>query len=468
MTTSLDTQNTNDKARITGSDNVPGVRGLPLLGNLLEFRRDRFNLYTRIREECGDIGEYHLGARRVVMLNAPEHIQAVLIDHDDDFEKSPASTYFLRPVLGNGLLTTDRVSHKRQRKLVVPAFQHRRIAAYGETMVEFAQRVQQTWAEGHIIDIEEAMTRLTLGIVCKALFDTDVLNQTKEIGEALTIALHHITEQITAFIPLPITWPTSSNLRFRKALTYLDATIARMIEERRSNYQDRNDLLSLLLQAKDEGDGSGLTDKQIRDEVMTLFLAGHETTAVALTWTWYLLTQHPEIYAKVLNEVDTVLKGRAPTVADLPNLPYTLQVLKEALRLYPPVHSIGRLTAVPIKLGNYSLPAGVIVGVCFYLIHRRPDYFPDPERFNPDRFTPEAEQRLPRFAYMPFSAGPRNCLGSQFAMMEGHLILATLAQHVTFKLASDAGQNIAPNPLITLRPKSSIKMIVQRRQSLAG
>jgi cytochrome P450 len=235
-----------------------------------------------------------------------------------------------------------------------------------------------------------------------------------------------------------------------------------LIDERRKTAGERTDLLSLLLQLRDEDNGSGLSDHEVRDEAITLFLAGYETTANALTWTWYLLAQHPEIYTRLRAEVDQVLAGRTPTAADLPQLPYTLQVFKEAMRLYPPVHSIARQVARPFDLGAYHLSVGTIVAVSFYVLHRRPDYFPDPERFDPERFTPQAEKNLPRYAYMPFSIGPRLCIGNHFAMMEGHLLLTALAQRVTFKLVPD--QKIIPEPLITLRPRDGIQMVVQRRE----
>jgi cytochrome P450 len=217
----------------------------------------------------------------------------------------------------------------------------------------------------------------------------------------------------------------------------------------------------MLLHARDEDDGSFMTDKQVRDEAMTIFLAGHETIAVALTWTWYLLAQHPEIYALLRNEVDSVLRGRSPTFADLPNLPYTLQVLKESMRLYPPAYGYARQATQPVTIGEYDLPAGTLVLISPYAMHRRPDYFPNPERFDPTRFTPEAEQRLPRYAYIPFGGGPRICIGNHFALMESHLVLATLAQRVTFDLIP--GQHIEPEPIVTLRPKGGIKMRVSHR-----
>lgn len=441
---------------------IPTIPGLPVIGNLPAFNRDRLGLYIRIHNQFGDIGAFHLGSRRVVMLYAPTYIQAVLIEHDyEHFEKSQALRRFLRPLLGAGLLTADRLVHRSQRAVVGPAFQHRNISGYADTMVAHTERLQQSWSTDMIVDINREMSRLTLGIAGTTLFGANVLDDADDLGQALTTALQHLNAQVGAFIPLPLEWPTPRNRRFKRALDRLDAAVYHMIRERRHSAAQHHDLLSMLLQMQDADTGHGLTDQQVRDEVMTFFLAGHETTANALTWTWYLLTQHPTVYAQVRDEVDRTLAGRSPTFADLPQLPYTLQVLKEALRLYPPAHAVAREVARPLELGPYYLPAGVILGISMYVLHRNPTYFPDPERFDPERFTPEAERRLPAYVYLPFSTGPRNCIGNQFAMMEGHLLLATLLQRVTFELLP--GQQIVPEPLISLRPRNGIRMVVRRR-----
>jgi cytochrome P450 len=440
---------------------IPVFPGLPLLGNILDFRSKRLELITRVSQRCGDIGAIHLGSRTVVVLNTSELIQSALVEHAADFEKTPNLRIYGRPLLGNGLLTSENEFHKRQRKLVAPPFQHRRIASYADVMVSYSEQLQQAWAAGATIDIAREMMRLTLWIVGRTLFDADVLGEAEELGKALTVAMHRFNSEMSSIVHIPYAWHTPANERVRKAVGRLDATIYHMIEQRRRSGEDRGDLLSMLLAARDEDDGSFMTDKQVRDEAMTLFLAGHETTANALAWTWYLLAQHSAAYTRLCDEVDSVLGGRPPTFADLPNLPYTLQILKESIRLYPPAYGFARLAIRPVTLGNYQLPAGTIILVSPYAIHRNPDYFPDPERFDPARFTPEAEQRLPRHAYIPFGGGPRICIGNHFALMEGHLVLATLAQRVCFSLLP--GQNIEPEPLITLRPKSSINMKVTRR-----
>jgi cytochrome P450 len=273
--------------------------------------------------------------------------------------------------------------------------------------------------------------------------------------------MHYIIDRFSAVVQVPASWPTPRKRGFQRARARLDATIYALIEERRRSGDDRGDLLSMLLSAQDEDDGSFMTDLQVRDEVMSFFLAGHETTANALAWTWYLLAQHPDVYARLRDELQRVLAGRTPTFADLPDLPYTLQVLKESMRLYPPVWVLGRQATRAVALGDYDLPAGMVVTISPYTLHRRPDLFAHPDTFDPERFEPDAEKLLPRNAYIPFADGPRVCIGNHFAQMEGQLILATLAQRVTLALAP--GQHIEPEPLIALRPKGGIRMLVQRR-----
>jgi cytochrome P450 len=451
------------EAALEVNKKIPSLPGLPILGNLLDAGRDRLSFLMRVNRECGDIGQFRIGPRRVVQLNSPEYVQVVLVDNDYAFfEKSPVLRRYLRPVFGNGLLSIDSQSHKQRRKLVAPAFQPRYIAAYAEVMADYAEQLQQPWPDGRTINIAQEMMRLTFRIVGKTLFDADLVNEASDVGEALLTILRYNNTELNSFFHLPHHWPTPRNRRFQKALARLDAIIYRLIAERRKTAAERTDLLSLLLQVRDEDNGGGLSDQEVRDEAITLFLAGYETTANALTWTWYLLAQYPEIYARVRAEVDHVLAGRTPTAADLPQLPYTLQVFKEAMRLYPPVHSIARQVARPFALGDYHLSVGTIVAVSFYVLHRRPDYFPDPERFDPERFTPQAEKNLSRYAYMPFSIGPRLCIGNHFAMMEGHLLLAALVQRVTFRLVP--GQNVVPEPLITLRPRDGIQMTVERNE----
>ena len=440
---------------------IPQLPALPFLGNIRDFRSNRLELLLRVTRECGDIGVFRVGPLPVVLVNSPDYVSRILVEDAAAFEKSPMLRQHLRPLLGNGLVSSENQFHRRQRKLVAPAFQHQRVTTYADVMTTYTERIQESWVDGATIDIADEMRRLTMWIVGKTLFDADVLSEAEEIGQTITTFAHVANEMANTLVRIPTSWPTRRGQRFRSAIARLDATIHRMIEQRRQGDQDRGDLLAMLLQAHDEDDGSFMTDQQVRDEAVTLFIAGHETTATALTWTWYLLTQYPEVYAKLRAELDQVLAGRAPTFADLNELPYTLQVFKEAMRIYPPAWVILRQAKQPVDLGQYRLPAGMRVAVSPYTLHRRVDYFPVPERFDPERFAQHAERQLPRYAYLPFGAGQRVCIGNHFALMEAQLIIATLVQRVTLELIP--GQRIEAESLATLRPRHGIEMRVQRR-----
>jgi len=436
-----------------------------LVSDLRDFQRDRLGMLLRLSRECGDIGPVRLGpTSTVAFANSASAAGSVLVEHADDFRKGKSLRAYMRPVIGNGLLSSSGEAHRYQRQLVAPAFRHNRIGAYADVMVSYAERAQQGWRDGEVIDIGPAMTRVTLGIVGKVLFDADMVDEADELGAALTEALRYASSQLASPVHVPLSWPTSRNRRVQRAIARLNRTIYGMIEERRAAAERKEDVLSLLLSARGE-DGSRLSNKQVRDEAMTLFIAGHDTVANALAWTWCLLAQHPDAYSRVCTEVDAALAGRTPTVADLPHLPYTLQVFKEALRLYPPAYVLSRQAIRDVDLAGYPVPAWGVVIVSPYTMHRRPDYFPDPERFDPDRFTPDAEARLPRHAYLPFGGGPHICIGNHFALMEGHLILVTLAQHATFEWPN--GQRIIPEPLINLRPKRGTMVRVRRRSPMA-
>ncbi len=439
---------------------IPTIPGSRFLGNLSDIRADRLGFFLRLSRECGPIARFQIGKRTVVVLSAAEYAHAVLVEQAANFEKTIMVRANLGALIGNGLVTSENEFHRRQRKLVAPAFQHRRIAAYGEIMARYTEEQIASWRDGSMIDLAHEMMRLTLRIVGKTLFDADVLHEADELGEALTTALKWTNERFATLVRTPASWPTRGNRRFRAAQARLDATVYRMIEERRRSGEDRGDLLSMLLAARDEDDGSFMTDQQVRDEAMTLFLAGHETTANALAWTLYSLSAEPTVVARLQAEGAGVLAGQTPTFEHLARLPYALQVFKEGLRLYPPAPMISRQAQAPFTLGTYHLPAGTVVVISPYVLHREPAYFPDPERFDPERWTAANEARLPRQAYMPFGGGPRICIGNQFAMMEGQLILATLMQRLNLQLVP--GQTIVPEAIITLRPRGAIRMVVAR------
>jgi cytochrome P450 len=443
---------------------LPRVSGAwPVLGNLPEMRRDVLGMFSRAARDYGDVFRYSFGPYTGVCFNTPDAVRDILVDKAECFEKG-LFTQGLRPLVGNGLLTSKNDFHKRQRKLAAPAFHHQRIASYAGLMADYAEQAQVGWRDGETIDVSEAMMALTLRIVAKTLFDADVQASAKDIGDAVTHALHFITQRNFNLMPPPLSWPMPANNRFREAIQTLDGTIYRIIAERRASGEDRGDLLSMLMRAQDEDDGMGMSDAQLRDEAMTIFLAGHETTANGLTWAFYLLAQHPDTLAVLQAEAARVLRGRTPVFTDLPNLPYALQVFKEALRLYPPAYVFGREVAADVTIGDVALPKGAYTAICPYILHRRADAFPDPEAFRPERFSPENEAQLPRYAYLPFGGGPRVCIGNQFALMEGQLLLATLAQRVTLGLAP--GQRVETEPLVTLRPKHGMRMAVRRQTSV--
>jgi cytochrome P450 len=338
------------------------------------------------------------------------------------------------------------------------------MAAYGLVMTTYAEQTADRWqtlGNGAAVDMSQEMMRLTLGIVGKALFDADVEGEAAEIGQALTEALHAVNRLLLPGGELAEKLPLSANQRAEQALQRLNATVYRIIAERRSGGEDRGDLLSMLLEAADEESGQQMSDEQVRDEAMTLFLAGHETTANALTWTWYLLAQNPAEERQLHHELDRVLAGRLPTVDDLPHLPYTRMVLSESMRLYPPAYVIGRQAVERYDVRDYVIEPGSTVFVSPFVMQRDPRYWFDFERFDPNRWTPEAVARRPKFSYFPFSAGPRNCIGEGFAWTEGILALATLAQHWQARLV--LGHPVELDPLITLRPKHGMRMTLHWR-----
>jgi cytochrome P450 len=440
----------------------PGPRGHFLIGNLPEFRRDMLGFLTRIAREYGDCVSFRLGWKRAFLVSHPDLIESILVTGSRNYIKHYVLR-LLRPTLGNGLLLSENDFWLRQRRLVQPAFHRDRIAAYGAIMVSYAERLVASWHGGDIRDMHTDMMHLTLEIVAKALFDADVADQAPEVGEALEMGMQTFVRRWRSLYPLPIWIPTPTNLRIKRVVRQLDGIIYGFIKERRASGKDRGDLLSMLLHAQDADDGSRMTDKQVRDEAMTLFLAGHETTANALAWTWYLLSQHPEVEAKLVTELNTVLYGRSPTVADLPRLRYTAMVVMEAMRVFPPVYAFGREATCECTLGGYRVPKGTTVVMSQWVMHQDRRYFENPEKFDPQRWADGLAKRLPRFAYFPFGGGPRVCIGNSFAMMETILILATMVPKFRFTLLP--GHPVVPRTTVTLRPEHGIKGIVTKRES---
>jgi cytochrome P450 len=430
---------------------------------MLAMRRDPLAFMTNLARDYGDVARFRMGRVEIHLLNRPEFIRDLLVTHAASFHKGRGLERAKR-LLGEGLLTSEDPVHLRQRRMMQPAFHHQRIAAYGDAMVALTRRHAGRWADGETRDLTLEMTRLTLAIVGRTLFDTDVEAEADEIGAALTTSLETFGRAITLpYFKILDLLPLPSNRRFEKAKTRIDATIGRMIAERRRSPGGRTDLLSMLVLASDaEGDGKGMTDAEVRDEAVTIFLAGHETTANALTWTWYLLSQNPEAEAKLRAEVDAVLADRDAGAADLPRLGYTEMVLAESMRLFPPAWIIGRRALAPYDVGGFTVPRNGIVVASQWVTHRDPRYFPDPERFDPERWRPEAKDVRPKFSYFPFGGGPRVCIGEGFAWMEGILLLATLARGWRFHLSP--GARVEPAPSITLRPKYGMPMTLEKRR----
>ncbi len=435
--------------------------GLPV--NLLlltngQFRpRDPIRLFEYMTRKYGEISTYKVAHLRIVFINKPEYIREVLVNQAANFTKERVQRRS-KMLLGDGMITSEGAYHKAQRRAVQPAFYRERIASYGEAIVRNAAELSESIVPGSTIDISQTMMRLSLGVAAEALFRTrmtadEVVAMNQSVNEIMKV--YHFLVALPAAEQL-LPFPIPGLIQFRRARQRLDRQIFEMIHHRRSQGEP-GELLTMMIEGQPEA-----TDEQIRDQVTTILLAGFETTANALSWTWYLLAQNPEVETQLHAELDAVLSGRLPTADDYPNLPYTEMVLAEAMRLYPPAWAMGRQAIAPFELGPYRLPAKTTVLMSQWVMHRSLEYFPDPLRFDPTRFSPEAKRARDKFTYFPFGGGPRQCIGEAFAWLEAVLILATLAQRWRAKLVP--GQKIVPEQLITLRPKGGIRMeMVARR-----
>jgi len=446
---------------LSTTSHPPGPKGKLLGGNFSAFRRDSLGYLQKAATDHGDVVYFRFGPQDVFFLNHPDFIKDILVTHHQSFMKGRALQRAKR-LLGEGLLTSEDKFHRRQRRLAQPAFHRGRITSYGAVMTEYASRTASRWTDGTTLDVSQEMMRLTLGIVGKTLFDADVESEAEEIGAALTAVMELFDFLLMPFSELLEKLPLPHVRRFRKAKERLDVTIYRIIEERRRSGEDRGDLLSMLLSATDdEGDGGQMSDLQVRDEVMTIILAGHETTANALSWTWYLLSQNTEVEAKLHEELDAVLGQKVPTVDDVPRLVYTEMVLAESMRLYPPAWAIGRLALRDHEVGGYTIPAKSLVLLSPYVTHRDPRFFPEPTLFDPNRWTSTEREARPQFTYFPFGGGPRRCIGEGFAWMEGVLLLASLARNWRMRLIPD--HRVETLAVITLRPRYGIRMRLEKR-----
>jgi cytochrome P450 len=433
--------------------------------NLIWFAWRRFRpanpitLFQHLTEKYGDIAHYKIGWNHIVFLNHPDYIREVLVVHNDNFVKE-RTVRRSKMLLGEGMITSEGAQHRMQRQVAQPAFHRQRIPEYAATMVREAARTCEGWRDGETRDISIDMMHLTLNIVAETLFATDLREEVNELVDAINriMGLYNFLVMLPAAEWLVQVRPPGL-AAFVRARKRIDAVVYRMIEAHRRQKSDRGSLLDLMLAASP--DRSAESEKSLRDQVITIFLAGYETVANALAWTWYLLSQNPECERRFHEELDRELPGRLPAYDDLPRLRYVETVLAESMRLYPPAWAMGRYAQNDFQLGEFFLPAKTTVLTSQYILHRDPRFFPEPLRFDPERFTPEAKALRAKFTYFPFGAGARQCIGESFAWMEGVLLLATLGQK--WKLTLVPGHPVEPQPLITLRPKYGMKMVVRRR-----
>jgi cytochrome P450 len=441
----------------------PGPRGWPLVGSSLALLHDTLALLTSAARTYGGVARLRLGPRIRILLSRPEEIEQVLVVQQQKFSKSPMLRRVAERLLGQGLLTSEGELWRRQRRLVQPAFHRARIAEYAPVMAQAAQEQMGGWRAGQERDLAEEMMRVTLRIAVRTLFGAEIDDEAGAVDAAARTVERYDLRRLRSPVNIPERWPTPANRRAARAHDYLDRVIYRIIERKRAESDGRGGVLSLLLAAMDE-DGTRMTPQQLRDETMTLFMAGHETTALALAWTWHLLGQHPAARARLEEELARILGGRAPTLADLDRLPYTEAVIQESLRLYPPAYILTRTSLAPVELGGYAFPENTTFLLSQWVTQRDQEFFAEPAHFRPERWLDrpgEPAAGAPAYAYFPFGGGPRRCIGQGFALAEAALVLATIAQRWRFH--PPARPPVVPEPLVLLRPKHGIRMRLEER-----
>jgi cytochrome P450 len=448
---------------IKGNRIPPGPRGVPIFGAALEIRRDPLVALRRFTRDYGDIVYFHVLMQDRVLLNHPDLVEQVFVIQQSKFHKSELTRRITGRMLGQGLLTSEGEFWRRQRRLVQPAFHRSRINEYGATMRDTAQAHIAGWRDGDVRDLAQEMTALTLDNAVGTLFSTALPGEAQQVGVAMTFLMRYSLSRQRLPIRIPENWPTPKNRRANRDLAFMDSLVYRMIDERRAagNSRRREDLLSLLMSVMDE-DGSQMTQKQLHDEAMTLFIAGHETTAQMLAWTWYALSQNPQAEAKLHEELDNVLAGRSPEAADFGRLPYLMAVMNEILRLYPPAYITARETIETVELGGYEILPGTTIIFSQWVAHRDPRFYDDPDIFRPERWIEGLADRLPAGAYYPFGDGPRRCIGQGFALLEAAIVIGTLAQRFSFRMVP--GHPVEVEPLVTLRPRHGIRMTLHARK----
>jgi cytochrome P450 len=448
---------------IKGKRKPPGPKGVPIFGMGLTIREDPLKALRNISREYGDIAYFHVLMQERILLNHPDFVEQVLIIQQSKFHKSELTRRITGRMLGQGLLTSEGEFWRRQRRLVQPAFHRSRINDYGATMRETAETHISGWRDGEVRDLAQEMTSLTLDNAVSTLFSTALPGEAQQVGEAMTFLMRYSLARQRLPIRIPENWPTPNNRRANRDLAFMDSLVYRMIDERKleKNSDRREDLLSLLMGVTDE-DGSQMTQKQLHDEAMTLFIAGHETTAQMLAWTWYALSQNSQAEARLHEELDGVLGGRPPEAADFPRLPYLQAVMNEILRLYPPAYITARENIEECEIGGYEFLPGTTIIFSQWVAHRDPRYYDDPDTFRPERWIEGLANRLPAGAYYPFGDGPRRCIGQGFALLEAAIVIGTLAQRFRFRLVP--GHVVEAEPLVTLRPRNGIRMTLQARK----
>jgi cytochrome P450 len=445
-----------------GNRNPPGPKGLPVLGVSLDLLRDPLKLMRTAAREYGDVVRIPVILESRILLNHPDYIQQVLIFQQSKFHKSVLTKQTTERLLGQGLLISEGDFWRRQRRLAQPAFHRQRINQYAPAMLECAEMKAREWRAGETRNMAEEMMELTLEAAVRTLFGTTLPGEAQQVGRAMTFLMRYSLRRARSPLQIPAGWPTPKNRRAAKEFEFLDSLVYRIISERKAqgNANRHADLLSMLMGAMDE-DGTQMTPKQLRDETMTLFLAGHETTALTLSWAWYLLSRNPGAEARMHEELSGVLGGRVPGVADLERLPYLNAVISEVLRMYPPAYIMARTSIAPCSIGGYDFPVGSTILVSQWVMHRDERYYDDPDTFRPERWLEGLAEHLPAGAYFPFGDGPRRCIGQGFALLESALVIATLAQRFHFEL--EAGASVVAEPLVTLRPKNGIRMTIRAR-----
>jgi len=426
----------------------------------LAVRKDPLGTLRQMAREYGDVVAFSAMGMQRVLISRPEYILQLLVLEHAKLHKSALTKLVVGPLLGQGLLISEGEFWRRQRRLAQPAFQRSRTNEYAPVMVDCALQHVSGWQSGEMRNIAEEMMKLTLEVAVTTLFGTSLATDSDSIGRAMTFLMRYYLRRARAPWRVPDSWPTAANRRARRDLDYMDSMVYRIIAERKKQTNARNDLLTLLMAAMSE-DGTQMTERQLRDETMTLFVAGHETTALSLSWTWYLLSENPSAEERLHSELREVLGGRPAEVSDLEKLPYLNAVVYEALRLYPPAFIMARLNREVVRFGEYEIPPDTTLLASQWVVHRDTRLFEEPERFRPERWLDGLEHRLPPGAYFPFGDGPRRCIGQGFALLETALVLAAIAQR--FRLRLVPGFPVVPEPLVTLRPKYGIQMIVKAR-----